>query len=50
MEEAIKFFENKKAAYDEWYMNRDKVSIAQIVERDDFMRMCDWAIKMLQGK
>lgn len=50
MNDAIKMFEDIKTNYDKWYMARDLVSIAQMMERDDLFRKCDWAIKTLKAK
>ena len=48
MNEVIKTLEKKKKDYLDWYMNRDRVSLIQMIEKDDFVKKCDWAIKQLK--
>lgn len=45
---AIDLFKEKKAEYDQWYMNRPSVSIAMILEREELLKRYDFAIKTLQ--
>lgn len=46
----ISLFEQMKADYIKRYMQRERVSLAMMMERETFEERCDWAIAMLRRK
>lgn len=47
-QEMIDFFEKQKKEQTNWYMGRERVSIAMMIDQDNFVKKCDWAIKMIK--
>lgn len=47
-DDAIEVFKKQKKDRTEWYMGKEKVSIAMICEQEDFIKSCDWAIHILE--
>lgn len=48
-EDVISVFEDIKNRFDDWYMKREKVSLAMMMEREELFRKCDWALERLKG-
>ncbi len=48
LHDAIQVFEDKKTKYDEWYQSQPFMTLTNMVERQDLIKMCNFAIGELK--
>lgn len=48
LDAAIRVFNKRIDEYNAWYMSQERVSLATMVEQDDLMEKCHWAIELLK--